>query len=76
MAPDYAMSGVVHQPRELKAFAPALVLLAILAVINFVDRSNLSIAEPLLKDELRSSASGPSAIERRRKGPDSPWFQS
>ena len=38
-------------------FAPALVLLAICAVINFVDRGNLSIAAPLLKQELRISAS-------------------
>lgn len=38
-------------------FAPALVLLAICAVINFVDRGNLSIAAPLLKEELRISAS-------------------
>jgi len=51
------MRGVAGQSRELRAFAPALVLLVILAVINFVDRSNLSIAAPLLKDELRISAS-------------------
>jgi MFS family permease len=41
---------------ELRAFAPALVLLAICAVINYVDRGNLSVAAPLLKDELRISA--------------------
>jgi MFS transporter, ACS family, D-galactonate transporter len=51
------MSGMAGQPRELRAFAPALSLLAILAFINFIDRSNLSIAAPLLKDELRISAS-------------------
>ena len=41
--------------RELRAFAPALVLLAICALINYVDRGNLSIAAPLLKDELHIS---------------------
>jgi len=47
---------MADESRELKAFAPALVLLAICAVINYVDRGNLSIAAPLLKDELRISA--------------------
>ena len=50
------MSGMADESRELKAFAPALVLLAICSVINYVDRGNLSIAAPLLKDELRISA--------------------
>lgn len=36
-------------------FAPALILLAICALINYVDRGNLSIATPLLKDELHIS---------------------
>src|SRR5713101_6404862 len=30
------MSGMAHQSRELRAFAPALVLLAIFALINFI----------------------------------------
>lgn len=51
------MSGTADKSSELRAFAPALVLLAICAVINFIDRGNLSIAAPLLKDELRISAS-------------------
>jgi MFS family permease len=51
------MSGIANEPRELRAFAPALVLLAICAVINYIDRGNLSIAAPLLKDELGISAS-------------------
>jgi len=34
-----------------------LCLLAILALINYIDRGNLSIAAPLLKDELHISAS-------------------
>jgi len=49
------MSGTADRSRELRAFAPALVLLAICALINYVDRGNLSIAAPLLKDELRIS---------------------
>lgn len=51
------MSGMADESRELRAFAPALALLAICAVINFIDRGNLSIAAPLLKNELRISAS-------------------
>src|SRR5580692_12093289 len=51
------MSSMPTESRELRAFAPALVLLAICAVINYVDRGNLSIAAPLLKDQLHISAS-------------------
>lgn len=51
------MSGMEDGSRELEAFAPALVLLAICAVINYVDRGNLSIAAPLLKDQLQISSS-------------------
>jgi MFS transporter, ACS family, D-galactonate transporter len=51
------MRGMADESRELRAFAPALVLLAIFALINFIDRGNLSIAAPLLKEELRISAS-------------------
>ena len=43
--------------RGSKTFAPVLVLLAICAVINYIDRGNLSIAAPLLKEELGISAS-------------------
>ncbi len=43
--------------RGLAAFAPALVLLAICVLINYVDRGNLSVAAPLLKRELGLSAS-------------------
>ena len=49
------MSGTAYKSRELRAFAPALILLAICALINYVDRGNLSIAAPLLKDELHIS---------------------
>ena len=51
------MSGTGDDSRALRAFAPALLLLVICAVINFVDRGNLSVAAPLLKDELHISAS-------------------
>jgi MFS family permease len=37
--------------------APALALLAISLLVNYVDRGNLSIAAPLLKGELHLSAS-------------------
>lgn len=42
---------------ERVSFAPALFLLFIAVVINYVDRGNLSIAAPLLKDEWHLSAS-------------------
>ncbi len=51
------VSGMPAQSQELRAFTPALLLLVICAVINYVDRGNLSIAAPLLKDQLRISAS-------------------
>ena len=40
------MSGMADESRQLRAFVPALVLLAICTVINFIDRGNLSIAAP------------------------------
>ena len=43
--------------RNLRSFAPALLLLAIALLINYVDRGNLSVAAPLLKKELGLSAS-------------------
>jgi len=51
------MGGMTDESQELRAFAPALALLAIFALINFIDRGNLSIAAPLLQEELRISAS-------------------
>jgi MFS family permease len=42
--------------RRFSALAPALGLLALAIVINYVDRGNLSIAAPLVKEELRLSA--------------------
>jgi ACS family D-galactonate transporter-like MFS transporter len=40
-----------------RTFAPALALLTVSVLINYVDRGNLSIAAPLLKEELHLSAS-------------------
>ena len=37
-------------------FAPALALLVVCVFINYIDRSNLSLAAPLLQSELRLSA--------------------
>jgi MFS transporter, ACS family, D-galactonate transporter len=43
------------QPRSLATLAPWVALLAISLLINYIDRGNLSIAAPLLKDELHLS---------------------
>lgn len=45
-------SGTAEQP----SFMPALVLLGLVIVINYVDRGNLSIAAPVVKTELNLSA--------------------
>ena len=53
------MSSVtVGQPRSnsQSSFAPALVLLGLAIVINYVDRGNLSIAAPLVQTDLALSA--------------------
>jgi MFS family permease len=52
-----AMAQIEDNSKSPRAFAPVLVLLAICLLINYVDRGNLSIAAPLLKDELGISAS-------------------
>src|SRR5438034_11847577 len=51
------MVQTADDSQSLRAFTPVLVLLAICILINYVDRGNLSIAAPLLKDELGISAS-------------------
>lgn len=43
------------KPRNLPTLAPWVALLAISLLINYIDRGNLSIAAPLLKDELHLS---------------------
>jgi MFS family permease len=44
------------QAKSQRSFAPALVLLGLAIVINYVDRGNLSIAAPLVQTELALSA--------------------
>src|SRR5215469_333568 len=51
------MSRPVDDSPSLRAFAPALILLATAMLINYVDRGNLSVAGPLIKQELGLSAS-------------------
>jgi MFS family permease len=46
---------MADQPRSLAKPAPWVVLLAVSLLINYIDRGNLSIAAPLLKDELHLS---------------------
>jgi MFS transporter, ACS family, D-galactonate transporter len=48
----------LDEPRSpLRAFAPALALLAASVLINYIDRANLGVAAPLLKAELQISGS-------------------
>ncbi len=51
------MAFATHPPRPANALRYVVALLAISVFINYIDRSNLSIAAPLLKDELSLSAS-------------------
>ena len=51
-----ASAGIANRSSPLRTFTPALVLLTVCLVINYVDRSNLSLAAPLLKEELHLSA--------------------
>ena len=52
-----AMPSVQNESRPIARFTPALVLLAVSFVINYIDRGNISVAAPLLKMELHLSAS-------------------
>ena len=49
------MRGVSERTNLLSPFGPALALLSISVLINYVDRGNLSLAAPLLKTELHLS---------------------
>ena len=51
------MAESLDAPRAPRSFAPALALLAVCVLINYVDRGNLSLAAPLLAKELALSAS-------------------
>jgi MFS family permease len=46
-----------NHAQRLRTFAPALLLIAIAILINYVDRGNLSVAAPLLREELHLSPS-------------------
>src|SRR5262245_46374538 len=48
--------GAAGDDLSQRSFAPLLILLGLAIVINYVDRGNLSIAAPIIKDELRLSA--------------------
>jgi len=51
------MPPIPQDTKGLRALGPALALLAIAILISYIDRGNLSVAAPLLKDELQLSAS-------------------
>jgi hypothetical protein len=53
--PSFAMIRIDERRSSLRAFAPALALLAVSVLINYIDRGNLGIAAPLLKAELQIS---------------------
>lgn len=53
----FAMAQANTPSAKSGVLPPALALLAISLLINYVDRGNLAIAAPLLKNELRLSAS-------------------
>src|SRR5215468_6880472 len=50
-----ATAQLTEESRSLRAFAPALILLAISFLINYIDRGNVSVAGPLLKSEFELS---------------------
>lgn len=51
------MTQRTKESQSLAAFAPALILLVICFLINYVDRGNISIAAPLIKREFGLSES-------------------
>jgi MFS transporter, ACS family, D-galactonate transporter len=48
--------GAARDDALRQSFAPLLILLGLAIVINYVDRGNLSIAAPIIKNELKLSA--------------------
>src|SRR5215475_3933686 len=48
--------GAARNDTLRHSFAPLLILLGLAIVINYVDRGNLSIAAPIIKNELKLSA--------------------
>jgi MFS transporter, ACS family, D-galactonate transporter len=57
MAREFAMARAADESQRLGPFASGLGLLVICVLINYVDRGNISVAGPLLKQELGLSAS-------------------
>lgn len=47
------MSNPATSALKFRSFAPPVLLIAVACLINYIDRGNLSIAAPALKDELR-----------------------
>lgn len=56
-ARNVAPSSASADDRQLLRFAPALFLICICLLINYVDRGNLSVAAPLLKTEFQLAPS-------------------
>ena len=52
--PIIAKAEIMQRQTRSHSLSPVLVLLAFSVFINYVDRGNLSIAAPMLKDELGS----------------------
>src|SRR5215467_4075026 len=50
-----SLAAKKSDPTPRASFAPALILLGVAIVINYVDRGNLSIASPIVETELRLS---------------------
>src|SRR5215470_6655237 len=53
--PRMATAQLTEESRSLRSFVPALILLAISFLINYVDRGNVSVAGPILKNEFHLS---------------------
>ena len=51
------MPALPNSSRSLRAFTPALLLLGVALLINYLDRANLSVAAPLLKIQFGLSPS-------------------
>ena len=55
--PIIAKAEITQRQTRSHSLSPVLVLLAFSVFINYVDRGDMSIAAPMLKDELGLSAS-------------------
>ena len=57
LLPSVLQSEAVHHEHRSGVLSRVCVVLAFSVFINYIDRGNLSIAAPLIKDELELSAS-------------------